>query len=145
MTKEELAQELNGGEYGREITATAAKEAKESGLLVIFGASDDLCELRGVIDDEVSSYDGTTLLIDKNGLILLPIERDDIEVLEKHHVLGHVKQLQAAAIKVEVLWCKSEEYSWTFETSIPHAAFDIMEGDEKYCRGIVIDLKASQS
>ena len=52
MTKEQLAAKLNGREYGREITHEEADEARQSGLLVLFGASDDLVELRGKIDAE---------------------------------------------------------------------------------------------
>ena len=34
-----------------------------------------------------------------------------------------------------------EGYSWTYETAIPHATFEILEDEEKYCRGIVFDIK----
>ena len=42
MTKEELAATLNGREYNHEITKEEEAEARENGLVVIFGASDDL-------------------------------------------------------------------------------------------------------
>ena len=58
VTKEQLAERLNGRQYGREITREEEKLAKESGLVVVFGASDDLCEMRGAIDDEFGCYDG---------------------------------------------------------------------------------------
>ena len=32
--------------------------AKENGLVVVFGASDDLCEIRGAEDDEIDCFDG---------------------------------------------------------------------------------------
>lgn len=38
----------------------------------------------------------------------------------------------------------TDGYVFIYETEIPHATFDIMNGDEKYCRGIVFskeDLK----
>lgn len=47
MTKEELAARLDGREYGSEMTEDEEAEAKEAGLLVIFGYSDDSIEFRG--------------------------------------------------------------------------------------------------
>jgi hypothetical protein len=40
MTAKELAALLNGRKYLEEITAAEERQAKESGLLVVFGASD---------------------------------------------------------------------------------------------------------
>ena len=39
---------------------------------------------------------------------------------------------------IDAVWCESE-YSWTYNTNIPHATFDIYDSDdnEKYCKGIV--------
>lgn len=31
-------------------------------------------------------------------------------------------------------------YSWIYQTDIPHATFEIVEGDDPYCRGIVFAL-----
>ena len=36
----------------------AAAIAEENGLVVVFGASDDLCEIRGAEDDEIDCFDG---------------------------------------------------------------------------------------
>ena len=47
MTRDEAAAVMNGREYTNEITDSEAKAWAESGLVIIFGASDDLCELRG--------------------------------------------------------------------------------------------------
>lgn len=115
-------------------------EAKASGLVVIFGASDDLCELRGAIDDELGSYQEALILI-KDGKLLPEIDDDDMETLKKYDVLGHILKTRDNATKVRAFWCKTDEYSWTYETDAPHSAFDIVDGLDKYCRGIVIDLK----
>lgn len=70
MTKEQLAYLLNGREYTNEITKEEEREAKNSGLLVIFGASDDLIELRGAIYDEVGAINGGEVRIGKNGNLI---------------------------------------------------------------------------
>jgi hypothetical protein len=141
MKKEKFAEKLNGRQYGNEITSTEEREAKQLGLVVIFGASDDLCELRGAINDEVSCIDGGEFLIGKGGKLLKEIEDGDEDVLERHGVWGVVEAARKSAVKVEALWSAEKDYSWTYKTSVPHATFEILEDGEKYCRGIVIDLK----
>ena len=49
MTKESLAALLNGREIGNEIEHGEAKAAKEHGLVVVYGYSDDGMEVRGAI------------------------------------------------------------------------------------------------
>lgn len=69
MKKEELAAMLNGREYRNEITREEAAEAKAAGLVVVYGASDDLMEFEGAIRDELGCYDGGTAFVDKKGLL----------------------------------------------------------------------------
>jgi len=137
MTKETLAKRLNGREIGDEIAQAEEQEAKLAGLVVAFGASDDLMELRGAICDEAGCYDGGDLFLDKEGLV--PSERDDRWTdAEMERYLVRKK----TARKITAVWCGEDPYSWTFKTDIPHATFEIVEGDEKYCRGIVFELAA---
>ncbi|MNW22346.1 hypothetical protein D3C71_2237660 [compost metagenome] len=49
-------------------------------------------------------------------------------------------QRQKSAKSIEALWCKEDGYSWTYKTEIPHATFEVADGDEPYCRGIVFSL-----
>jgi hypothetical protein len=132
MTKEELAEALNGNEYRKEISPALADQAKAYGLVVVYGASDDLMEFEGAISDEVGCYDGGTAFI-LDGKLL---GEDDCESHCKWF-----KAAQAKAIKVKALWCEEDPYSWTYRTDIPHASFDILEDGARYCRGIVFDLK----
>lgn len=140
MTKEQLAASLDGRQYCDEITDSEECAAKAAGLLVVFGASDDLVELRGVICDEVGAYGGTTVFIGKDGELLQPIEDEDREVLEKYGVFETVSLSRLKAIQIEAVWAE-EGYSWLFRTDAPHATFEIVEDDDTYCRGIIIDLK----
>jgi len=132
MTKEELAQKLNGREYRSEITREEAKEAKSNNLVVVFGASDDLIEFRGAIDDETDAYEGVTVSIDKNGLLENQCDNEDCP---------YFADRIAKAAKIEAVWCPpDEDLSWAYKTEIPHATFDVMEDGELYCRGIVFSL-----
>lgn len=137
-TKEQLAERLNGREYGSEITREECKEAKESELLVVFGYSDDNCKIRGAFNDEIGCNNGATFRITKSGFVPIP-DRDEREVLEKFGVLAQVLD-RTGSVQITAVWGGVEgPYSWTYSTDVPHATFEIMEDGEKYCRGIVID------
>ena|SRR5208282_2919412 len=139
MTKESLAAMLNGRQYGEEITDAEELEAKRNRLLVIFGASDDIVELRGVANDE--SYDAV-LYITNNGTVLPRIEDEDRDTLRRYGVLAIAENNQEQAIRIASMWCdSSSDYDWSFRTDAPHATFAILEDGRRFCLGIVIDLK----
>ena len=72
MTAKELAAELSGRKYGMEIDSSEEQEAKDAGLVVVDGCSDDNVELRGAIDSEVGAWNGTTLYITPTGMLEEP-------------------------------------------------------------------------
>ncbi|MBB5610377.1 MULTISPECIES: KTSC domain-containing protein [unclassified Janthinobacterium] len=133
LSKELLAGLLTGREYGKEMLKEEEMQAKAAGLIVIFGASDDLMEFRGLVDDERGAP--TIALIDDKGLLPFreDIEHDD-EALKEY--FARAQQVRA----VDALWAKEDGYSWTYRTDVPHATFEIVEDGEPYCRGIVIDV-----
>jgi hypothetical protein len=134
LTKELLAVALSGREYPFDLTDEEQAQAKAAGLVVIFGASDDLMELRGAINDEFSCYDGGTALIDAKGLL------PDRENIEGDDELKDFFAREPLAHKVEALSCEEGDYTWTYRTSIPHATFDVTGVGGPYCRGIVISV-----
>lgn len=137
MNEIEFAKMLDGRQYQKEITPREEKAAKDAGLVVMFGASNDLIELRGMIHDEVDVCDGEEVWLDDKGELVPEIEdSEEIEVLKKHGVFDVVKAKRNAAKKIEGVWAK-DGYWWTLKTDIPHATFEIKEDNEKYCRGIV--------
>ena len=68
MKKEELAQLLNGRQYGEKMTTEEIIQAEKNGLLVCFGYSYDFLEFKGLILDVAAVYEKDTkyLYIDKN-------------------------------------------------------------------------------
>jgi len=134
MTPEELADKLNGCEYREEIDRAAEKAAKLNGLVVVFGASDDLVEFRGAINDECG--DDEEIWLDSKGL--LP---DFAQLRDDHDEDGlrdYFKR-EPNVRKIEACW-DTDGYSWVYQTDIPHKQFDVMEDGEHYCRGIVFLL-----
>lgn len=115
MTVEEFAAKLNGRQYGNEITEDEAILAENLDFLVVFGASDDLAELRGAIDGECDCFEG-----------------------------GVLKRGEGRSLPIKAVWCpEGRDCSWAYETELPHAEFKIMEEDEVYCYGIVCALNGT--
>lgn len=120
-----LAAQLTGREIGNELEPFEEKAAKDNGLVVVFGYSDDNVEFRGAIYEEVGAYGGATVEFTKAGIFR---DEDDDDVLEKYGTAVLFNKVVAA-------------YSpWTFTTEIPHETFDIMEDGELFCRGIVFSI-----
>jgi len=136
MTKEELAAKLNGRRIGAELSKQEAAEAKAAGLVIVYGASDDLMEFEGSISDEIGAYDGTSVLM-VDGDIFNTGECES----ECKHFKAAVKRAWEVGKEIKALWCKEEPYRWTYKTDIPHATFDILEDGERFCRGLVFNLK----
>lgn len=114
MTKEELAEMLNNRTYLHETTSEIEQLAKDNNLLIVFGGSDFLCKLRGAIYEEFYCYDGGTI---------------------RHKELSK---------PIEALWCSGRDCSWSYETELPHAEFNIYDDDELYCIGMVVDLNHTE-
>lgn len=134
MNIQEFAQMLNGRQMGQEMTPEEAQQARELGFVIVFGYSDDIAEFHGAIYDDAGCYEGAEIFLDKDGLF------KDCE----HDHFGECKYIKTAKSlckKIEAVW-DAEGYSWIYKTDIPHATFDILEEGEKYCRGIVFELKA---
>lgn len=118
----EWAEKLNGREYGQELAREEENKLREQGLVAVFGASDDLCEFRGAIYDEAGCYEGGTIYLNRDG------------ILQSCDGSGNSQR------SIVAYWC-DHEYPWSYSTDIPHESFDIFECGEKYCRGIIFDIK----
>lgn len=130
LIAQELAARINGRQYREETTKVDEQEAKAAGLVIVFGASDDLMEFRGAADDEVGAYGGSTVHFTSAGLLTNKCDEEGCPYFAK---------LKKTAATIEAKW-DAEGYSWIYETAIPHATFEVLEDDEKYCRGIVFAL-----
>ena len=132
MNIHEVAEKLNGVQYGEEgkvLTLEYCKELRREGIVVVRGYSDDLVEFDGAISDELGVYDH---YINHKGLIQNDCDRDNCPYF--------AKILKEAKYYVKPLWCEVEDYAWAYDTNIVHATFVVMEGEDKYCRGIVFRL-----
>lgn len=135
MKAKELADLLNGREYRDEITKEEAQQAKENGLVVVFGASDDLIEFEGAISEEFGAYDGTTIKIGKTSKGIKFYDEDNEHEIEEYNV---------PITTIEQVWCPRENGEiiapWLVKADIPHEQFKIYEDGELYCIGIVFHI-----
>lgn len=130
MNTHELAAKISGRQYRDETTMANEHEAKLNGLVIVFGASDDLMEFRGAINDEIDAWEGATAYFTSAGLLTNECDNESCP---------HFKRLKERAATIHARW-DTDGYSWIYETAIPHATFEILEDDEKYCLGIVFSL-----
>jgi hypothetical protein len=124
------AKEFNGREYPVRLTDELKRELASLELVVVMGGSDDIMSFAGAIHDEVDCYDGGTAFLDKCGLLERKCEFGDCP---------HEESVREKSVTIEAIW-GADGYSWTYKTAIPHDTFEIMDGDDKYCRGIVFSM-----
>ena len=124
MNLRDFANMLDGREYSRSmLSKEEIKAAKEKGFVIVTGASDDLMEFRGAIEDEGDCFDGGNVYFTKDG----------------------VEYEEQTTNVIKALWCKETDdcgmvIPWTYETDIPHEIFDVIRDGKVYCRGIVFDI-----
>jgi hypothetical protein len=132
MNIQEVASRLDGVQYGEEskiLTGDYRRELRKEGIVVVYGYSDDLAQFEGAISDEFGAYEH---YFTSKGLLRNECDNDDCPYFKK--------LLQEARYYIKPVWCESDAYCWTYDTNIPHATFDVMECEDKYCRGIVFKL-----
>jgi hypothetical protein len=105
----EMAEKLNGLEYGCEPDDKIMIELKNNRMVIVFGASDDLIEMRGASEGEYGAYEGGTICSNK---------RRKITAVWNPTV-------------------KQSPYCFTYDTDISHECFEVLEEGDKYCEGIV--------
>ena len=132
MTAKESAEMLSVRKYGMKITSEEVRAAKDAGLVVVYGYSDDNVEFSGAINEEVGAYNGTIVYLTPNGILQEPdCDRDDCP---------YFVQEREKAKTIKAVWHDEGGPCWTFETDIPHETFTIMEDSEPWCIGIVFKL-----
>lgn len=109
----EFANKLTGRESAYpQFTKEETDYAKENGIVIVYGASDDLLEFDGAFYDEAGVFDGGTVTLNNESVV------------------------------IDAKWCEDKDengnvIAWTYNTNVEHETFDIVEDDEIYCRGFV--------
>lgn len=139
MTAKELADLLNGRTYRDEITPQEEAQAKAHGLVVVFGASDDLLAFHGAISDEVGAHgegsDGVRVL--KRGALLE--SWDSIDSFDEAVCERYFEDKRSGYRTIKAVFT-SNTPPWEINTDIPHHTFNIMDEGEPFCVGLIFAL-----
>lgn len=130
MDVKQAAAELNGRQYRDECSKDLHNRMKASGIVAVFGGSDDLVYFAGAANDERGAWNGGEYYFSSDGLLENECG-DDCRYFER---------MEALATPVRAIW-NDGGFSWRYETTIPHEKFVIMEDDDTYCEGIVFALE----
>lgn len=124
MDAKELANKLDGRTYG-DTFKDVLQEAKENGLVIVTGASDDLMEFQGAIEDEGGCFEGGKVYFDKDGVSQDGTPRANV-----------IEAVWNDGMNRSGLWAL-----WTYKTEIPCEKFDIWEEGDVYCVGLVFSIE----
>lgn len=142
MTSKELAELLNGRECRKETTPEIIQLAKENGLVIVYGYSDDNTVFEGAISEEIDCFEGGKIYFNNDG-------SNFTDVIGIAFLTYHKDKDEPEENSIEAVWYDNEKvmhegtglyYSWTFKTEIPHETFDIFDDGDPHCRGIVFSV-----
>lgn len=111
-----VSEYFDGREYGEECSKEEERYLKETGLVLVFGASDDLCEFRGAISDEAGCYDGGEVYLESTGIV------------------RNCPNRKPYGTRLSITW---NDGIWRYEINVPHAEFNVLEDENLYGKGIV--------
>lgn len=156
-TIEDLAKLLDGNEYRDELQndygINVCDLCKEKGWVIAYGASDDLFELEGAINDELGAWDGCIAQFYKKDSYypIDIIEEEDTYRKAKEDMFYPINESTLKKTKensykdtvvIESLWCPSgTDMSWQINVAgAPCIKFNVMEDEEIYCEAAIIDM-----
>lgn len=144
LTKEKMAELLDGHDVlNRNMHGIPTNiEICNNNLVVMFGHSDDLIEVRGAVHNEIDSYGD-----DKLALVLAGEKIDDDEDVMNIDIPGifrlsddYDQSNNPRLITVRYGSEENTQADWEFDTYMPHATFMLYLKGKPFCKGIVIDL-----
>lgn len=131
MTPQELADRLDGTEYGDDVNPEKISDAKEFGLVVMYGLSDDIVAIAGACgSDDCGAWH------EDGGSVDVYMTRAGFaqsECLDGHDCPYFVKLLKQAS----KFTARKTNEGWRIATNVPHAKFTIYEDGEVFGVGIV--------
>jgi hypothetical protein len=152
ITAKEVAEKLNGCNYRDEDSHFNEKELEEAGIIVLFGASDDLLEVRGAIHDEWGAP-GKVMLIhtpahgwDLRGEGYIDEHEDILKYLGCYDYATKYYIEPQRDVPVPFKGGLVDA-SWNINAVLPpeteYYLFDVLDEEDLYCKGMVIKLPSS--
>lgn len=125
---------LNNREYREELSHEEEREMGKEGVVCIFGASDDLCELRGAFSDEIDCYGGGKFCY---------VSEADRFVENTYYERNPDELIQVDLDNRFYLEISSDKGYWTYglPDEVEFEEFRVMEDEELYAIGKLILVK----
>lgn len=134
MTKEELAERL---QKQQGINHCDREVAKDMGLIIISGYSDDSVDIDGFISNELTIYSNENFFITDKKVF---IDQYFSDVLDQFEEEDEIRAFLDAKDRKQIFNGEFTDKGWLFVTELPHAKFTINnEDDEDHC--LVLDHK----
>jgi hypothetical protein len=142
MNHAQFAQLLGTRQMGEEITPEEAALAKTHGLVVMFGAGDDVVQIRGAIKISKGVHKGRDFNITPIGLLPSWSEfTADGLMCSESSCRAYFEMKDKGVHQITANQPDKGPWDWTFTTTIPHSTFDVFDDkDESFCQGIVFSL-----
>lgn len=144
MDLKTLASMIDGKEQGDEVTRDLHLLAKNLGYVIVYGLDGGLdgglIEFDGAIFDEIENACGKTFYIDPISKSLFKEEEECIYITEFDHECKHLNEKKDKCKKIKANWCTINDFTWSYETDIPHETFITYDDDFPFCKGIVFDI-----
>lgn len=124
---------LNDREYREELDFFEEEKLKKDGIVAVFGYSDDLCEIRGALYDEIECYSDKKVVY---------VKENDCFVSSNYYDENPSELIKIDLSKKPYIDISNTRDGWKYEIpNIPHLEFKIYEEDTIYCTGKLFYLK----
>ena len=132
----ELSKRLDGCKYRSELTSDDINFAKANGLVVVYGASDDLIEFSGCLDDELGAGDKEVIHFHSGNILSVCDPFYELDEMMSFLSSYGVKFNLDNSIKI------SREFGiWGYDMNCEYFPFNVYEDGDLYGVGIVFNLK----
>lgn len=145
----QFAEKLGTRQKGKELTEAEQAEAKQKGLVVVFGhadlfvSSDYFTEFRGSIHDQKvyefpSDNSVNNLRFSKKGKFFDEDAFAALESLVESETIPEMPAVNKITASYDVM---EGEGCWQYRSTIPYATFDVWDEQEIFCKAIVFAIK----
>lgn len=133
MTIKEIADKLNGREYGLEVLPGEAAELKAAGIVVVYGYNDDCIEFEGAVETEIGIWDTGDIPLLNGVPFDVPCATEEFET-------SYCPLLKEVAKRLKYIKAKFGGNGWEFDADFPHEKFTILEEGDAFGVGLVYAL-----
>lgn len=140
MNREQVAASLNG--LQKDSLATAMEGLQD--VIVVYCTDEEHIHFKGTTVESLIGYDDAQFVLFRTATGISVANQDSVIIDAAKN--KDTAKLEAQEQQQEVTIVRNPEepvlLSWLITATVPHAAFDILEGERLLCRGVVIDSAA---